>query len=120
MGSPYNYPQQLGQSTQQYRDDLFWLKGSHSIKGGVDYLHTPYSGNFGQNVRGTVLSFSSGVSALNLASIFPTWNDPSTWNLAALSQYATSYTQGFGNYLYSVSTNAVGDGSRTTGRLARG
>ena len=36
-------------------------------------------------MRGTVLSFSSGVSALNLASIFPTWNDPSTWNLAALS-----------------------------------
>lgn len=59
-------------------------------------------------MRGTVLSFSSGVSALNLASVFPTWNDPSTWNLAALSPYATSYTQGFGNYLYSVSTNAVG------------
>ena len=69
--SPYNYPQQLGQNTQQYRDDLFWLKGGHSFKGGVDYLHTPYSGNFGQNVRGTVLAFSSGVSALNLATIFP-------------------------------------------------
>jgi hypothetical protein len=108
VGSPYNYPQQLGQSTQQYRDDLFWLKASHSIKAGVDYLHTPYSGNFGQNVRGTVLSFSSGVSALNLASVFPTWNDPSTWNLGALSQYATSYTQGFGNYHYSISTNAIG------------
>jgi hypothetical protein len=108
VGAPYNYPQQLGQSTQQYRDDLFWLKSSHSFKAGVDYLHTPYSGNFGQNVRGTVLSFSSGVSALNLASVFPTWNDPSTWNLAALSPYATSYTQGFGNYLYSVSTNAIG------------
>jgi hypothetical protein len=108
VGAPYNYPQQLGQSTQQYRDDLFWLKGSHSIKAGLDYLHTPYSGNFGQNVRGTVLSFSSGVSALNLAAVFPVWNDPSTWNVAALSQYATSYTQGFGNYLYSVSTNAIG------------
>jgi hypothetical protein len=108
VGAPYNYPQQLGQNTQQYRDDLFWLKTSHSIKAGVDYLHTPYSGNFGQNVRGTVLSFSSGVSALNLASVFPTWNDPSTWNLAVLSQHATSYTQGFGNYLYSVSTNAIG------------
>jgi hypothetical protein len=108
VGAPYNYPQQLGQSTQQYRDDLFWLKGSHSIKAGLDYLHTPYSGNFGQNVRGTVLSFSSGVSALNLASVFPTWNDPTTWNIAALGPYATSYTQGFGNYLYSLSTNSIG------------
>jgi hypothetical protein len=75
VGAPYNYPQQLGQSTQQYRDDLFWLKGSHSLKAGVDYLHTPYSGNFGQNVRGTVLSFSSGVSTLNLASFFPNYSD---------------------------------------------
>lgn len=108
IGAPYNYPQQLGQNTSQYRDDLFWLKGNHSIKTGVDYLHTPYSGNFGQNVRGTVLSFSSGVSSLNLPSVFPVWNDPSTWNLAALSPYATSYTQGFGNYLYSIGTNSIG------------
>ena len=108
VGAPYNYPQQLGQNDYQYRDDLFWLKGGHSFKVGADYLHNVYSGNFGQNVRGTVLAFSSGVSSLNLASIFPTWNDPSTWNIAALSPYATSFTQGFGNYNYSLPTNAVG------------
>ncbi len=108
VGGPYNYPQQLGQNDYQYRDDLFWLKGAHSLKAGVDYLHNVYSGNFGQNVRGTVLSFSSGVSSLNLAQVFPTWNDPSTWNIAALSPYATSFTQGFGNYLYSLPTNAIG------------
>jgi hypothetical protein len=108
VGAPYNYPQQLGQNDYQFRDDLFWLKGGHSVKVGIDYLHNVYSGNFGQNVRGTVLAFSSGVSALNLASIFPTWNDPSTWNIAALSPYATSFTQGFGNYNYSLPTNAIG------------
>ena len=107
VGAPYNYPQQLGQNTTSYRDDLFWLKGSHSVRFGFDYLHSVYSGNFGQNVRGTVLSFSSGVSALNLANIFPKWDDPSTWNTAALAPYATSYTQGFGNYLYSLPTNAI-------------
>ncbi len=112
VGSPYNYPQELGQDTQQYRDDLFWLKGGHSIKAGMDYLHTPYTGNFGQNVRGTVLAFSTAaslnVNSLNLASIFPVWNDVSTWNIAALSPYATSFTQGFGNYNYSIATNAIG------------
>ena len=108
VGGPYNYPQQLGQNTSSYRDDVFWLKGGHSLKMGFDYLHTMYSGNFGQNVRGTVLSFSSGVSSLNLAQVFPVWNDPSSWNIAALSPYATSYTQGFGNYLYSLPTNAIG------------
>ena len=55
-----------------------------------------------------MLSFSSGVSSLNLAQVFPVWNDPSTWNIAALAPYATSYTQGFGNYLYSLPTNALG------------
>jgi hypothetical protein len=108
VGGPYNYPQQLGQNDYQYRDDLFWLKGSHSLKAGFDFKHTDYSGNFGQNVRGTVLSFSSGVSSLNLAQVFPVWNDPSTWNIAALGPYATSYTQGFGNYIYSLPTNSLG------------
>lgn len=108
VGSPYNYPQHIGQNIEQFRDDLFWLKGSHSFKIGVDYLHAVYAGNFGQNVRGTVLGFSSGVSALNLAAIFPVYNDPSTWNIAALSPYATSYTQGFGNFNFSIPTNAIG------------
>ena len=108
VGAPYNYPQQLGQNDLQFRDDLFWLKNGHSIKTGADYLHNIYSGNFGQNVRGTVLAFSSGVSALNLANIFPNWSDPSTWNIAALSPYATSFTQGFGNYNYSIPTNSIG------------
>jgi hypothetical protein len=108
VGAPYNYPQTIGQNTQQYRDDLFWLKQGHSIKGGLEYIHNNYNGYFGQNVRGTVLSFSSGVSALNLAQIFPNYKDPSTWNLPALSQYATSFTQGFGNWNYSIPTNELG------------
>ena len=45
---------------------------------------------------------------MNLASVFPTWNDPSTWNIAALAPYATIFTQGFGNYIYSIPTNAIG------------
>ncbi|HWF10175.1 MAG TPA: carboxypeptidase regulatory-like domain-containing protein [Bryobacteraceae bacterium] len=108
VGSPYNYPQHIGQNVEQYRDDLFWLKSSHSFKTGFDFLHNDFHGNFGQNVRGTVLGFSSGVSTLNLAQIFPVWNDPSTWNIAALSPYATSYTQGFGNFDFSIPTNAMG------------
>jgi hypothetical protein len=108
IGSPYNYPQTISQHNWQYRDDMFWLKGGHSIKMGVDYLHNTYSGYFGQNVRGTVLGFSSGVSSLNLAQVFPVWNDPSTWNIAALNPYVTSFTQGFGNWNYSIPTNGIG------------
>ena len=108
-GSPYNYPQQLGQNNQQYRDDLFWLKGNHSLKFGTDFQHIPYAGNFGQNVRGTVLSFASGVNSVPLSQVFPyaTYNQPSTWNIGLIAPYALSYTQGFGNYLYSIPTNGV-------------
>jgi hypothetical protein len=108
VGAPYNYPQFISQHNTQYRDDLFWLKGNHSLKTGFDFLHNTYTGYFGQNVRGTVLGFSSGVSALNLATVFPVWNDPSTWKISLLDPYVTSFTQGFGNWNYAIPTNAVG------------
>ena len=105
-GSPYNYPQVLGQNNQQYRDDLFWLKGSHSFKFGADYQHVPYSGNFGQYTRG--YATMNAPSSLSLISVFPTWNDPSTWNLSLLNPYVTNYQQGFGSYIYTVPTNNMG------------
>jgi hypothetical protein len=107
-GSPYNYPQLLAQNIQQYHDDVFWLRGGHSLKFGVDFQHIPYTGNFGQNVRGTVLSFASGVNSIPLIDIFPVWNQPSTWNLSLMDPYVTQFTQGFGNYIYSVPTQTVG------------
>ena len=30
------------------------------------------------------------------------------WNIAALSPYATSFTQGFGNFNFAIPTNAIG------------
>lgn len=108
VGGPYNYPQHFIQTSEQYRDDLFWLKGTHSLKGGIDFLHTKYSGLFQQNIRGRVTSFSSAAGSLNLNKIFPIWNDPSTWNIAALSADALSYVQGFGNFNINIPTNAIG------------
>lgn len=108
VGGPYNYPQHFIQNTQQYRDDLYVLHNGHSFKIGGEYLHTKYSGLFQQNIRGRVTAFSSGVTSLNYDSIFPTWNNPATWNIAALSPYATSYVQGFGDFNINIPTNAMG------------
>jgi len=105
-GSPYNYPQVLAQNNTQYRDDLFWLKGNHSFKFGGDYQHVPYSGNFGQYVRG--YATLNAPTSLSLISVFPVWNQPSTWNLSLLNPYVTNYQQGFGNYIYSLPTNNMG------------
>jgi hypothetical protein len=107
-GAPYNYPQVLGQNNTQYRDDLFWLKGNHSFKFGADYQHLPYSGNFGQYVRGVVTGFAPGAATVPLIDVFPVWNQPSTWNVALLNPYVTTFVQGFGNFIYNIPTNNMG------------
>ena len=106
-GAPYNYPQVLGQNNTQFRDDLFWLKGSHSFKFGGDYQHLPYSGNFGQYTRGVVTGFNSGAASVPLINVFPVWNQPNTWNVALLDPYVTTFVQGFGSYIYSIPTNSM-------------
>ncbi|HEY1497859.1 MAG TPA: TonB-dependent receptor [Candidatus Solibacter sp.] len=119
IGGPYNYPQNFIQNTGQFRDDLYWLKGRHSIKAGAEYLRTSYTGIFQQNLRGTVTSFASDPA--NFPAIFATWNDPSTWNLGAISPLAVTFVQGFGNFNIAVPTNAIGfwmqDDWKLSGRL---
>jgi len=108
-GAPYNYPQTLGQNNIQFRDDLFWLKGNHSFKFGADYQHLPYSGNFGQYVRGVATGFNSAVTTnVSLINVFPVWNQPSTWNVALLDPYVTTFVQGFGSFVYNIPTNNMG------------
>jgi hypothetical protein len=38
VGAPYNYPQIFYQNVQEYRDDLFYLAGKHSLKFGGEVL----------------------------------------------------------------------------------
>jgi hypothetical protein len=84
------------------------LKGNHSFKFGADYQHLPYSGSFGQYVRGVATGFNSGVTSVPLIDVFPVWNEPSTWNVALLNPYVTTFIQGFGNFIYDIPTNNMG------------
>ena len=104
IGGPYNYPQQFNEHVQQYRDDLYVLKGKHSIKTGGEYLHEKHSGLFQQNLRGTVTAFSADP---NYLSVFPSV-DPSTWNIASLNSTALTYVQGFGNFNINIPRNTIG------------
>ncbi len=106
VGGPYNYPKEIAMEVFSGRDDMFWSKGTHSIKAGGEYLAEFHHGYFPQYVRGVVTSFSGSPS--NLAAIFPVWNDPSTWNIAALAPYANTLVQGFGSFNYDLQRNTIG------------
>ena len=111
VGGPYNYPQIFSQNTQQYRDDVFWLKGKHSIKIGAEYLYTAHGGYFQQNVRGRVTPCSGTPSASQFAAMFPNGTtDTTSWNYTSISKTCGSltYTQGFGNFTVDVPRSIFG------------
>jgi hypothetical protein len=111
VGEPYNEPEIFNQYTQQYRDDLFWLKGKHSFKMGGEYLLTHHGGSFPQYLRGG-LTTCTGSGTPNYAAMFPNGTlDPSTWNYSQINSFCTggeSYTQAFGNYNITINRNIIG------------
>lgn len=125
VGGPYNYPQIFYQNSEEYRDDLFYLTGKHSIKVGAELLHAAHTGFFQQNVRGTV-SGCAGIVAKGAfsaaqvaADLFPTgtvdythWNYTSTANTtgSSINNYCATgtITQGSGNFNVDIARNQLG------------
>ena len=84
------------------RDDFSTVwdwKGTHEIHTGGDLLfsHNFYEWN---NARYKQYDARSGTIPANLESLFPVWNDPSTWNVAALSPNAVRFQQSFGKWAW--------------------
>ncbi|WP_182276249.1 TonB-dependent receptor [Granulicella sp. 5B5] len=111
VGEPYNEPEVFDQYSQQYRDDLFWLKGKHSVKMGGEYLFTKHGGQFPQYLRGGLTCSGVTASQSLYNQFFPNGTlDPSTWNYALLNQdcTSTSYIQAFGQYNIDIDRNIIG------------
>ena len=111
VGEPYNEPETFDQYTQQYRDDLFWLKGKHTFKLGAEYLYTLHGGAFPQYLRGGLTCSGVTASAALYNQFFPTGTlDPTHWNYALLNQdcTSTSFIEAFGQYNISIKRNALG------------
>ncbi len=106
VGQPYNNPGRQGQDVWSARDDLFWSLGKHNIKAGVEYLNYYANGQFHQNFPGTVTQVKS--TPADLSSLFPNALDPTTWNIAAISTYASQYVQGFGQSGISIYRSQLG------------
>jgi Carboxypeptidase regulatory-like domain/TonB dependent receptor len=129
VGAPYNYPQIFNQDVQEYRDDVYYLIGKHSLKFGGEYLYSSNSGLFQQNLNGTASGCAAiaagkttgGVSytaAQVSADLFPNGTtDTSSWNytnandttqtsINSLCKLGT-FTQGSGNFNISLPRSQI-------------
>jgi hypothetical protein len=128
VGAPYNYPQIFNQNVQEYRDDLYYLTGKHSLKFGGEYLYSSNTGLFQQNLNGTASSCASIVAktvngitytpAQVAADLFPqgtlsasTWNytntaNPTQSSINSLCALGT-FTQGSGNFNVAIPRSQI-------------
>jgi hypothetical protein len=106
IGAPYNYPGLRFSNMYSIRDDAFWTKGRHSIKMGAEYLNAWDHGISQQNFNGTVTAVKS--TPADLSSFYPVATDPTTWNLAAISPFVSTYVQGFGSPSLSIYRSSAG------------
>jgi hypothetical protein len=64
---------------------------------GADFF-MPSNRLYYENQATGVIDATLGPVPANIGSLFPVWNDPGTWNLAALSPITRSYTQAIGEF----------------------
>jgi hypothetical protein len=87
------------QSTWSFRDNLtlsYDKGGNHALKIGGEGFYQKNPVFLCIRCQG-FYDMSGGPVPSNIESLFPVWNDVSTWDLAALSSITRSYTLGVGN-----------------------
>jgi len=94
-------PLYLTEKTWSVRDDLTYVAGRHEIKTGAEYFHHLNTLFWPSNKFGSLDALGGPVPA-NIESLFPVWNDPTTWNLAALSPIARTWTQSVSSNDYTI------------------
>ena len=98
IGGGTNFPQFIGQDVYTLRNDLTIsgnLAGRHDIRTGGEYLKYLMWHDWCNFLRGNLIADNGPVPA-NIEQLFPVWNDPSTWNLAALSPVSREFRTSFG------------------------
>ena len=78
------------------RDDFTVVKGRNELKVGGDYIYYDTYVYWPASAFG-VYDMLGGAVPGNIESLFPAWDDPSTWNLAPLSSITRRFTQGVTN-----------------------
>jgi TonB-dependent receptor-like protein len=100
IGKRFILPQDIRQKSYSVRDNFTYFLdagGHHALKLGGEFLYNQ-NNVFWANARDGLINATGGPPPANLEDLFPVWDDPSTWNLAALSPITVSYTQAFGTF----------------------
>ena len=101
IGQEVFKPLYLTEKTASIRNDFTYLGGRHELKIGAEYFHHQNILFWPSNKFGA-LDLLGGPAPANIEDLFPVWNDPSTWNLAALSPIARTWTQSVSNADYTI------------------
>jgi hypothetical protein len=99
IGGGANFPQWIGQDVYTLRDDFTFsgnMGGRHDIRTGGEYLKYLTFHDWCNVLRGNLFA-DRGAPPANFEALFPVWNDPNTWNLAALSPISREFRTSFGN-----------------------
>jgi hypothetical protein len=93
-------PQDLTDGGPSVRDDLsfsFVERGRHDVKTGAEYIHSNSPIFLCINCGGT-LDAQNGPVPANIESLFPVYNDVSSWNLNALAPITRFYQLAVGDF----------------------
>ena len=104
FGPPGSVPQEIQQGNWSFRDDVtlsYNAKGRHDVKLGADYIKNSFWLLICRDCTG-IYTMDLGPVPANFASNFPVWNDPTTWNLDTFLPITRRYTQGIGDFTFSV------------------
>jgi hypothetical protein len=110
IGPPGSSPQDIRQGNLSLRDD-FTISvnkgGRHDLKMGGEYIKNSWWLMICRTCTGT-LDAQGGPLPANFASLFPVWDDPTTWNLNALNPIVRRYQLGIGNMRFFVDRHVFG------------
>jgi outer membrane receptor protein involved in Fe transport len=94
IGTNGSNPADSGSSTYSFRDQFtygFNKGGAHVVKTGGEFLYNKIFTGSCVNCFG-LIDATNGPIPANIESLFPVWDDPSTWNVAALSPLIKSFS----------------------------
>jgi hypothetical protein len=92
--------QDIGYEPWSVRDDFTYsvsAAGRHDLRAGGEFFRT-YDPVWHCTWCQGVIDATGGPVPANIEQLFPVWNNPDTWNLAALSPITRSYRRGIGDF----------------------